>query len=73
MKIFVTPYDLGTKKCTAHSAVAGPGELDEVAAHAIYPGTEVLSQSRRLICLDVGGLGLAFSDYTFSEGPVLCS
>lgn len=61
--IFVTLYDLKSKKCLATSMPAGFGNLSE--AHEIHSttGGRVISNSKRLLLIDSAGAGLAFSDY----------
>ncbi len=65
MTIYVTPYDLITKKCLAASAPSGFDTLAE-ADKMIRPVTSFpFSESDRLITFNLFGNGMALSDYRF--------
>ncbi len=61
--IFVTPYDLQSKKCLAASNVSPFESLPSALAANVEAGPRIIRQSKRLLLLDFNGAGLAFSDY----------
>lgn len=70
MRIYVTPYDLNTKQCTAPSSPLGEVSLSDAAEPHYAHGNTLISKSPRLVLIGLGGgAGLAVSNYVISEGP----
>jgi len=61
--IFVTPYDLQSKKCLAASNVSPFESLANALTAHTEANPRLIRHSRRLLLLDFNGAGLAFSDY----------
>lgn len=68
-QIYVTPYNLETKQCTAPSSAFAKGDVLSAADAMFSPGMKSISQSDRLVLISSGEFGLAVSDYVISAEP----